>query len=81
MTLESVVPDKPNGMDLFWIPAMSSEIERLSSSARLLLTAQRRRLSDVTIEEAELLRHWWQQSIDEDGNVNYNLLECPRQDA
>jgi hypothetical protein len=72
---------KPMALDLFSVPAMSSEIERVFSSARLLLTAQRQRLSDVTIEEAELLRHWWQQGIDDDDNVNYNLLEPPRRDA
>jgi hAT family C-terminal dimerisation region len=44
-------------LDLFSIPAMSSEIERVFSSARLLLTTQRQRLSEITIEEAELLRH------------------------
>jgi hAT family C-terminal dimerisation region len=55
---------RPMALDLLSIPAMSSEIERAFSSARLLLTAQRQRLSDGTIEEAELLRHWWQQGID-----------------
>ncbi len=55
---------RQQALDLFSIPAMSSEIERVFSSTKMLLTAQRQRISDTTIEEAELLRHWMQQGID-----------------
>jgi hypothetical protein len=57
---------KQLALDLFSIPAMSSEIERVFSSTKMLLTAQRQRINDNTIEEAELLRHWIQQGIDYD---------------
>jgi hypothetical protein len=65
-------------LNLFSIPAMSSEIERGFSPAQLLLTAQRQQLSNVTIQEVELLQHWWQQGIDDD-NVHHflNRLEPP----
>jgi hypothetical protein len=55
---------KQQALDLFSIPAMSSEIERVFSSTRMLLTAQRQRISDATIEQVGLLWHWMQKGID-----------------
>jgi hypothetical protein len=54
---------KQQALDLFSIPAMSTEIERVFSSTRMLLSAQRQRINEVSIEQSELLRHWWQQGI------------------
>jgi hypothetical protein len=42
---------------------LSAEIERVFSSARLLLTPQRNRMTDSTIEMLELLRNWIKQDI------------------
>ena len=44
--------------DLFAIPAMSSECERVFSQTKLLITDKRNRLSDSTIEATECLKHW-----------------------
>ena len=57
---------KQQALDLFSIPAMSTEIERVFSSTRMLLSAQRQRINEESIEESELLRHWWQQGIGKD---------------
>jgi hypothetical protein len=46
-------------LDLLSIPAMSTELERVFSQAKLTITPTRNRLSDETIESVELLRHWW----------------------
>jgi hypothetical protein len=45
------------------IPAMSAEIERVFSSAKRLVTPERNRLNDDTIEITELLRYWWGRGI------------------
>ncbi len=47
--------------DMLSIPAMSTECERLFSSAKLLLTDQRQRLKDDIIEANECLRAWQRQ--------------------
>jgi hypothetical protein len=41
------------------IPAMSSECERVFSSAKLLLTDRRNRLNPDAIEANECLRNWY----------------------
>jgi hypothetical protein len=46
-------------LDLLSIPAMSTELERVFSQAKLTVTPTRNRLSDGSIESVELLRHWW----------------------
>jgi hypothetical protein len=46
-------------LDLLAIPAMSAELERQFSQAKLTLTATRNRLNDNSIEMLELLRQWW----------------------
>lgn len=50
-------------LDLLSIPAMSTELERVFSQAKLTLTPQRNRLTDQTIELLELLRYWWVNNI------------------
>ena len=45
-------------MDIFSIPAMSSEIERKFSSADDTITDDRNRLADETIEAIELQKDW-----------------------
>lgn len=45
-------------MDLFSIPAMSSECEREFSSADDVITDDRNRLADETIEALELQKNW-----------------------
>lgn len=46
-------------LDLISIPAMSAEVERVFSSAKRLITPDRNRLSDTTIEILQLLKYWW----------------------
>jgi hypothetical protein len=54
---------RQQALDLLSIPAMSSELERVFSQAKLTITPQRNRLSDETVEVVELLRHWWVNNI------------------
>lgn len=49
--------------DLLSIPAVSAEVERVFSSAKRLITPDRNRLNDETIEYLELLRYWWRNNI------------------
>jgi hAT family C-terminal dimerisation region len=54
---------KQQALDLLSIPAMSAELERVFSQAKLTITPARNRLSEYTIEMLELLRHWWVNNI------------------
>jgi len=45
-------------MDIFFIPAMSSECGRVFSQLRRLITFERTRLGDTTIESDECQKHW-----------------------
>ena len=45
-------------LDLLSIPVMSAEVERVFSSAKRLVTADRNRLQDNTIEVLQLLKYW-----------------------
>ena len=45
--------------DMIAIPAMSSECERLFSSAKLLLSDRRARMKEDIIEASECLRYWY----------------------
>ena len=45
------------------IPAMSAECERVFSSAKLLITPNRNRLSPDTIEWSECLRNWYNNKV------------------
>jgi hAT family C-terminal dimerisation region len=49
--------------DLLSIPAMSAEVERKFSSGRRLITFDRNRLSEETIEKRELLKDWWSNNM------------------
>jgi hypothetical protein len=50
-------------LDLISIPAMSAEVERLFSSAKRLITPDRNRLTDETIEMLQLLKYWWDNEL------------------
>ena len=54
---------KQQALDLLSIPAMSAELERVFSQAKLTITPTRNRLSEQTIEMLELLRYWWVNNI------------------
>jgi hypothetical protein len=49
--------------DLLSILAMSAEVERVFSSVKRLVTADRNRLSDESIEVLELLKYWWDHEV------------------
>jgi hAT family C-terminal dimerisation region len=53
-------------LDLLCCPVMSAECERVFSGAKLLISPNRNRLADDTIEAAECLRIWWMRGIIED---------------
>ena len=53
--------------DVLSIPAMSTEVERIFSSAKLAPPPHRRRTKADTLEVKELLRYWWCQSRDKTG--------------
>lgn len=44
--------------DLFSVPAMSAECERIFSQAKLVITTQRNSLSEATLEAILCLKHW-----------------------
>ena len=50
-------------LDLLSIPVMSTEVERVFSSVKRLVTADRNRLQDNTIEVLQLLKHWWADAL------------------
>ena len=45
-------------LDIFAIPAMASDCERAFSNAKLTMTSQRIRMSDLTLEVLQLLKNW-----------------------
>ncbi len=49
--------------DLLSIPAMSSEIERIFSSTRRLISADRNKLHPESIEHLQLLKYWYDHGI------------------
>jgi hypothetical protein len=46
-------------LDLFSIPAIAAECERVFSQTKLFITDQRNRLSDDIVEAVECLKHWY----------------------
>jgi hypothetical protein len=56
-------------LDLLSIPAMSAEIERVFSSAKRLITADRNHLNPETIENLSLLKYWYRHGIVKDRSV------------
>ncbi len=52
-----------HALDLLSIPAMSAELERVFSSAKLTVTSVRNALSDETLEVLEILRYWYTRNI------------------
>jgi hypothetical protein len=45
--------------DTLSIPAMSAECERVFSSTKKLISAERNRLREEIIEASECLKNWW----------------------
>ena len=45
-------------VDLFSIPGMSAECERVFSQTKKLITEERNRLSPDTVEADQLQKHW-----------------------
>lgn len=60
-------------LDLISFPAMSAEVERVFSSAKRLITSDRNRLSDKTIEILQLLKYWWNNEL-----TGRKMKECLR---
>jgi hypothetical protein len=56
-------------LDILAIPAMAADCERVFSIAKLMITSQRHRLQDLTIEMIQLLRHWIGERAVRIGNV------------
>lgn len=54
---------KQMALDLLSIPAMSTELERVFSQAKLTISPIRSSLSSETIETLELMRYWWSNNI------------------
>jgi hypothetical protein len=54
---------RQQALDLLSIPTMSAEVERVFSSAKLLITPQRNSLSEERVEYLELLRYWWRNNL------------------
>ena len=52
-----------HALDLLSIPAMSAELERVFSQAKLTASAVRNALSDQTLEILELMRYWYKNNI------------------
>jgi hypothetical protein len=42
---------------------MSAEVERVFSSAKMLVTPDRNQMNNETIEYLELLKYWWKHNI------------------
>ena len=57
------LPLRDMAFDVLSIPAMSAEIERIFSSAKRLISADRSSLTDETIEMLLLLKYWWDYGI------------------
>ena len=49
--------------DIFSIPAMSSEVERVFSTAKKLITDERNRLGPEVVEACQTQRHWWKAGL------------------
>jgi len=49
--------------DLFSIPAMSSEVERIFSIAKKMITDERNCLGPEVVEACQTQRHWWKAGL------------------
>jgi len=49
--------------DIFSIPVMSSEVERVFSIAKKLITDERNRLGPEVVEACQTQRHWWKAGL------------------
>jgi hypothetical protein len=48
-----------DALDKLAVPAMSAECERVFSSAKKVVTAERNRLSEDIVQACECLKAWW----------------------
>jgi len=61
----------PLAFDTLAIPVMSSECEKIFSSAKKLLTPERNALADDIIEATECSKAWWAQGLIQQQDVQY----------
>jgi hypothetical protein len=61
-------------IDIFSVPAMSSEAERVFSTAGFVLNSQRRRLKEGTSEALLCLNHWGNSNLISVGNHHNSEL-------
>jgi len=52
-----------DALDMLAIPAMSAECERVFSSAKKMITAERNQLAEDIIQACECLKSWWDNGI------------------
>jgi hypothetical protein len=58
-------PTLYEALDKLAIPAMSTECERMFSSAKKMITPASNRLGDDIIEACECLKAWWDNGVPE----------------
>ena len=61
--------------DVFSIPPMSAEVERVFSGARRTISWERTKLTAATIEEVECLKHWLRNEVSENTSLSANQVE------
>jgi hypothetical protein len=64
-------------LDLLSIPAMSSEIERIFSTTKRLIIADRNQLNPETIEHLTLLKYWYQNDIVKEKSIALEAIKRP----
>ena len=62
-------------LDLLSIPAMSAEVERVFSSAKRLISADRNHLNPETIENLSLLKYWYRHGIVRERSVALEAIK------
>jgi hypothetical protein len=67
--------------DLFTIPAMSDEPERVFSSCGNMVTPQRGKLSGEAIEEAQCIKNWMRHGIITNLGATFELVQSVPQEA
>jgi hypothetical protein len=67
--------------DLFTIPAMSDEPERVFSSCGNMVTAQRGNPSDEAIEEAQCIKNWMKNEVITNLGATFEAVVSQPKDA
>jgi hypothetical protein len=52
-----------DALDMLAIPAMSGECQRVFSSAKKMITAERNQLAEDIIQACEYFKSWWDNGI------------------